>query len=379
MQAAAIAKRKGFEPAPVPLRRRHKSRPITITPAIAELLRQHAPVAIGVSGGKDSQAAAIATFEYLDRVGHTGPRLLIHADLGIVEWTDSLPVCERLASLLGAELVIVRRKQGGLMQRWESRWRSNLARYEDLSTVTLVPCWSTPALRFCTSELKTSQIHAELGRSFKGLPVISVVGVRRQESRQRARAGIADRNLRSGIWTWRPILDWTEAEVFEAIDAWGVALHPAYRQFGMTRVSCRFCIMSSLADLKAASCQPEAHELYRRMVDLECRSTFAFQGARWLGDIAQHLLHPDARRALAAAKETAARRVAVERRISRPMLYVKGWPTRMLSDPEADLLAEVRAEISGLLQLNARFLDRDGIHGRYAELLAIKASKSRSA
>lgn len=377
MQAFPIAKRKDFEPARLPLR--HKSRPIAITPAIAALLWQHAPVAIGVSGGKDSQAAAIATFEYLDRIGHTGPRLLIHADLGIVEWADSLPVCEHLASLLGVELVIVRRKQGGLMQRWESRWRSNVARYEDLSTVSLVPCWSTPALRFCTSELKTSQIHAALGRSFKGLTVISVVGVRRQESRQRARAGIADRNHRSGTWTWRPILDWTEAEVFDAIDAWGVALHPAYRQFGMTRVSCRFCIMSSLSDLKAASCQLEAQGLYRRMVDLECRSTFAFQGARWLGDIAPHLLHPDARDALAFAKEMAARRIAAEHRISRSMLYVKGWPTRMLSDTEAELLAEVRAEVSDLLRLNARFLDRDAIHGRYAELLAIKASKSRSA
>ncbi|MBD3847407.1 hypothetical protein IED13_17020 [Bosea sp. SSUT16] len=232
MRAAAIAKRKGFEPAPAPLRSRYKSRPIASTPAIAELLRQHAPVAIGVSGGKDSQAAAIATFEYLDRVGHIGPRL---------------------------------------------------------------------------------------------------------------------------------------------------ALHPAYRQFGMTRVSCRFCIMSSLADLKAASCQTKAHELYRTMVDLECRSSFAFQGARWLGDIAPHLLDHDARDALVLAKKTAARRIAAERRISRPMRFVKGWPTRMLSDTEADLLAEVRAEISGLLQLNARFLDRDGIHGRYAELLAVKASKSRSA
>jgi hypothetical protein len=82
---------------------------------------------------------------------------------------------------------------------------------------------------------------------------------------------------------------------------------------------------------------------------------------------------------LAFAKEMAARRIAAEHRISRSMLYVKGWPTRMLSDTEAELLAEVRAEVSDLLRLNARFLDRDAIHGRYAELLAIKASKSRSA
>lgn len=103
-------------------------------------------VAIGVSGGKDSQAAAMATFDYLDRIGHCGPCFLIHADLGSVEWADSLPTCEQLSDRLAAELIVVRRKQGGLMDRRESRWRSNVARYENLSTVTLVPCWSTPTI-----------------------------------------------------------------------------------------------------------------------------------------------------------------------------------------------------------------------------------------
>lgn len=145
-----------------------RSPPVAITPIIADLLRRHAPVAIGISGGKDSQAAAIATFEHLDRIGHAGPRLLIHADRGVVEWKDSLPVCERLAETLDTELVVVCRKQGGLLERWEGRWRSNVARYEDLGTVTLVPCWSTPSMRFCTSELKTTKIHAELLRGFKG-------------------------------------------------------------------------------------------------------------------------------------------------------------------------------------------------------------------
>ncbi|MFK0333878.1 phosphoadenosine phosphosulfate reductase family protein [Rhizobium sp. NPDC090275] len=349
--------------------------PIAVTPAIADLLGQEAAVAVGVSGGKDSQAAAIAIFEYLDRIGHAGPRILIHADLGMVEWHDSLPVCERLASALGTQLVVVRRKQGGLMERWESRWHSNVWRYEDLRTVTLVPCWSTPAMRFCTSELKTSKIQGELARSFKGRQIISVVGVRREESRQRARAAVADRNPRNGIWTWRPILDWHEEEVFRSINTRDIEPHPAYRQFGMTRVSCRFCIMSSLADLQAATCQSEAHDLYRRMVDLECRSTFAFQGARWLGDIAPHLLCRDARERLAAAKDKARRRAEVERRILQPMLYVKGWPTRMLSDAEADLLAEVRCQVSELLCLNARYLDRTAIHRRYAALLATRAVK----
>lgn len=59
------------------------------TAEIGALLSRDAVVAIGVSGvsgGKDSDACALATAAYLDQVGHRGPRLLIHADLGSVEW-----------------------------------------------------------------------------------------------------------------------------------------------------------------------------------------------------------------------------------------------------------------------------------------------------
>lgn len=345
-----------------------------VTTEIVELLSAGAAVAIGVSGGKDSHAAAVATVRYLDQIGHEGPRMLIHSDLGIVEWNDSLPMCERLAAHLGIELVIVRRKAGGLMERWEARWESSRFRYETLSTVTLVPCWSTPAMRFCTSELKTQVIVPELKRRFKGPAIVNVTGIRRAESAQRAKAMIAEPNADGRIWNWRPIVDWSEQQVFDYIDGSGLPPHPAYRQFGMSRVSCRFCIMSNGVDLQAAARQPESLQLYRRMVDLESRSSFAFQGARWLGDIAPALLDADARAALDKAKGIAAARASAEKRITKPMLYVGGWPTRMLTDSEADLLADVRQEVSALLGFEPKFVDRDTIHGRYAELLQQKAT-----
>src|SRR3546814_19962880 len=98
-------------------------------PEIDSLLWNGAAVAIGVSGGKDSQAAAIATVRHLDQVGHSGPRLLIHSDLGLVEWAESAPACAALAGHLGLELVTVHRKAGGLMERWEARWTSRVRRY----------------------------------------------------------------------------------------------------------------------------------------------------------------------------------------------------------------------------------------------------------
>lgn len=342
---------------------------VVSTNEIDALILAGAPVAIGVSGGKDSQAAAIAMFDYLDKMHHRGPRVLVHSDLGSVEWRDSLPVCEALAMALGCELIVVRRKAGGLMQRWKRRHELAVERYQLLSTVTLVPCWSTPDMRFCTSELKTHVIIAELKRRFKGQTVINVTGIRRAESAKRARATVADCSIDGRIWNWRPILEWDTEEVFDSIRQRGLTPHPAYTSFGMSRVSCRFCIMSSLPDMIAAANQPEAQDLYREMVDLEIASTFAFQGGRWLGDIAPHLLTGAQRAGLTAAKAKSVARSRLEGRITPDMLYVKGWPVRMLTDEEADILADVRQRVSAIIGIDATCLDRSSIHARYADLI----------
>lgn len=345
--------------------------PIATTPDIDALIAANAPVAVGVSGGKDSQAAALATFAHLDACGHTGPRVLIHSDLGSVEWKASLPACEALAAHLGCELIVVRRKAGDLMDRWEARWQSSIRRYANLETVMLVLPWSTPSMRFCTSELKTHIIAAELRRRFKGQTVINVTGVRRDESAARAKGSIAGADADGKVWNWRPISDWTIGEVFAYIAACGLEAHEAYVKFGMSRVSCKFCIMSNEADMIAASAIEESHDLYRRMVALEIASTFAFQGSRWLGDVAPHLLSDDQRHDLHYAKLRGVQRIAAEKRITKGMLYVKGWPTRMLTDSEAALLAEVRQTVRRTLNLpGVRFLDIVAIHGRYAELMA---------
>ena len=342
---------------------------------VERLLAKDSPVAIGVSGGKDSQAAALSTFHYLKSIGHRGPLILIHADLGSVEWNDSLGICRELADHLRCELVVVRRKGGGLMERWESRWLSSKARYETLSTVTLVPCWSTPGMRFCTSEQKTHVIIAELKRRFAGQQVINVTGVRREESPRRSLMAVSDLESSGRILNWRPILDLTVDEVFAMIDASGLRPHPAYRVFGMSRVSCRWCIMSSLPDMVAAAQQKEGLGLFRRMVALEINSGFAFQGSRWLGDIAPQLLSAKMQKDLTDAKNKAARRIQIEKRITKPMLYVKGWPTRLLTDSEANILAEVRLAVTDLYGFDARYLHRDEIHQRYDDLLKIRGAR----
>jgi len=356
---------------------------IAVTDDLSDLLSRHCAVAIGVSGGKDSQACALATFEYLDRIGHRGPRVLVHSDLGMVEWVESLPACEDLARHLGVELMVVRRKAGGLMERWESRWESSVRRYAALSTVTVVLPWSTPALRFCTSELKTHVIASALRRKFPGQNILNVTGIRREESAARARSSVAslDSCSRSGseTWSWRPILDWSTQEVFAGIDDSGMTPHPAYRTWGMSRVSCAFCIMSSAGDLRASSRNPAHQDIYRRMVRLETRSTFGFQGNRWLADVAPHLLSDSERSDVAAAKIRAAARVAVEQRIPRDLLYTKGWPNRMPTPDEAELLASVRRDVSTALRIDAQFLTGQEVLRRYAELMALNKNSGSEA
>ena len=54
---------------------------VATTPEIESALDSQAPVFIGVSGGKDSQALAYRLCDHLDNRSHAGPRLLIHCDL----------------------------------------------------------------------------------------------------------------------------------------------------------------------------------------------------------------------------------------------------------------------------------------------------------
>jgi hypothetical protein len=111
---------------------------LSVTPLITDLLHADAPIAIGISGGKDSDVAGFETVRYLREIGHQGPKILIHSDLGRVEHKDSLPQCQRLADRLGLELVVVRRQAGDMMDRWLARWQSSVRRYGALECVKLI-------------------------------------------------------------------------------------------------------------------------------------------------------------------------------------------------------------------------------------------------
>lgn len=340
-----------------------------------------ARVVFSLSGGKDSAAAAFAASRWLDMMGH--PRELrsaIHADLGMIEWRSTPQVVEKTADHLGVPLTVVRRKAGGLITRWEQRWKSSLERYERLTTYQLVSPWSSAKLRYCTSEAKVAPIGSHLRRAFAGETIISVVGIRREESRARSAEPISKADTRfaakgnragTRMITWHPVIDWTAAQVFAWHEAEGVELHEAYRM-GATRLSCSFCVLAGLLNLSVSAANQGNHDAFRRIVALENVSAFAFQPNRWLADIAPGLLNVEEITSSTWARELAARRKALEARLPVDLRFKRGWPPRIPSLAEAQTIAAVRNELLRAHGLQTRWPDAPAVRARFAELHAAR-------
>jgi 3'-phosphoadenosine 5'-phosphosulfate sulfotransferase (PAPS reductase)/FAD synthetase len=361
--------------------------PIAVDPAVLGAVQDGAWVIFSLSGGKDSAAAAFAASAWLDRIGHDrGRRLAVHADLGRAEWETTPATVAAIAAALGVELLVVRRRAGDLVARWEQRFVNAKARYEALETYHLIGPWSQANKRFCTSEHKTHVIRAALARRLAGATILSVVGIRREESAVRRATPISVRDTKAGTPTrgpgtimlrWHPLVDWTTTQVFEAHRRFGWPLHEAYGCFGSTRLSCRFCVLASLSDLEASSRAIANADHYRHLVGMEVDSTFSFQPTRWLGDVALGLLTADLARALAAARLDAARRRAIEAAMPPELRYIKGWPPRLPTPAEAHAIAEARRPILDRHRLADRYPDADAVRARFSELLEAKATRKR--
>jgi 3'-phosphoadenosine 5'-phosphosulfate sulfotransferase (PAPS reductase)/FAD synthetase len=78
---------------------------------------------------------------------------------------------------------------------------------------------------------------------FANAKVCVMTGERRQESRNRATYNEVDVELtqKRQVIQWRPIIDWTEKEVWDIMEAHKVQPHPCY-EMGWGRCSCQLCI-----------------------------------------------------------------------------------------------------------------------------------------
>lgn len=112
--------------------------------------------------------------------------------------------------------------------------------------------------QFCTQELKRNMaVGFQLDLLEKGHRVISWQGVRRDESENRRFAKKAER-VAPGFWQFRPLVEWTAAQVIALAEARGIRHNPLYLQ-GMTRVGCMPCINVNKGELRQIALRFPTH------------------------------------------------------------------------------------------------------------------------
>jgi 3'-phosphoadenosine 5'-phosphosulfate sulfotransferase (PAPS reductase)/FAD synthetase len=224
------------------------------------------------SGGKDSMAMLARLLQIVPRE----QILVVHASLGEAEWPGALDKAEQHADAEGLPFVVARSVKT-FFEMVEHRYKVRPGPNS--------PCWPSAANRQCTSDLKRGPIEREVRRYAKHhgfTTIVSCMGIRAQESCQRAKAVAFRRNERGSIagrdwYEWLPIHGLSEAEVFATIERSPLLPHYAYA-LGNDRLSCIFCIMGSRNDLRNGA---EQHpELYARYREIEQRTGYTMHQSR---------------------------------------------------------------------------------------------------
>ena len=209
---------------------------------IKKLIENGALFICNDSAGKDSQAMKI----YLKSIIPKGQLIIIHAHLPEVEWEGNL---EHIKKYADCHPVVEVKANKTFFQMVENRFKNRPE----------VPSWPSASTRQCTSDLKRGPIQKfinnySLKNGFK--EVVNCIGLRAEESPGRAKKipfqlkSINSCKHRTQ-YEWLPIHDWLIGKVLETVELAGEKLHYAYG-LGMTRLSCKFCIMSSEHDLRIA-------------------------------------------------------------------------------------------------------------------------------
>jgi DNA sulfur modification protein DndC len=223
---------------------------------IDALVARGALFAVNHSAGKDSQAMM-----HLVRQRVPAEQIVvIHADLGPVEWSGVLDHIKN--NIDDLPLLVCKNERRDLLQMIDDRGM-----------------FPSPQQRQCTSDLKRGPIERTIRRHLKAHPefgglVVNCMGMRAEESPGRSKLKsfkLHEGNSVAGRewYDWLPIQDMKIDQVWETIADAGQVPHFAYA-LGMSRLSCCFCIMSSVKDLIVAANNNQA--LYATYCYLELKT-----------------------------------------------------------------------------------------------------------
>ncbi|WP_329583745.1 phosphoadenosine phosphosulfate reductase family protein [Streptomyces sp. NBC_01361] len=237
-------------------------------------------ILVSTSGGKDSLVCGHRVVTLAAEAGCLDKVVWVHADLGEEsEWPGVRELAQRQAERYGVKFRVVK-ADPGLLGLVEKRGM-----------------WPDAARRLCTSSLKRdkiaplfTQITDALGLDEQAL-IVSALGLRAAESPARARKlplAIDARasNGRRMVLTWHPILELTEADVWQQITDAGLEYHPVYDAL-MPRLSCVFCVLAGFSVLVRAVrlCWALGLPLPEKYTDLESRIGHRFKEQYSLADV----------------------------------------------------------------------------------------------
>lgn len=194
--------------------------------------------------------------------------VVVHCDLGRVEWRGTRELAEEQAKHYGLRFIVVSRPQGDLLTHVEQRGM-----------------WPSSTARYCTSDHKRGQVHRVLTQLTKEsgagrrVRILNCMGIRAAESPARSKKvpyqldAVASNGKRE-VWTWFPIFEWSVDQVWARIRFSGVRHHYAY-DLGMPRLSCAFCIFAPPKALVLAG--RHNRELLTQYVGVEQRIGHTFR------------------------------------------------------------------------------------------------------
>lgn len=250
-------------------------------------------IVANVSAGKDSMAMLAELVAHARAAGVLDRIVVVHADLGDAEWDGTRDLAAEHAAAYGLRFEVVARTGSGLIDRIEER-----GMFPDADNR-----WCTsdfkrgPVRRLLTALVREATAAGHVGQ----VRILNVMGLRADESPARrrllafshdgswtcpcagcrrrraiaepykakklpvpkhARTGHGASNTLRHVDTWLPVHSWSTTDVWAAVRASGLRVHPAYAQ-GMPRLSCVFCVLASRSALvRAAQLQPKLAARY---------------------------------------------------------------------------------------------------------------------
>ncbi|MGW0033043.1 phosphoadenosine phosphosulfate reductase domain-containing protein [Streptomyces sp. NPDC003314] len=265
----------------------HASVPLTPWTTVPdELIRDADRVVVSSSGGADSQAMLSYIVGRASALGMLDKVVVVHADLGRIEWAGTRELAAEQARLAGVRrFEVVRASGADLLERVKIRFgklkakaeREALERGEDPATAVVAPAWPSSSARWCTPDAKRDPIRklytrltAELAHLGRPVRILECIGQRAAESSQRAKLAPVEINRGASngkrhVTTWRPIHGWSDSAVWREIARSGLPYHEAY-DWGNRRLSCVFCVLGCVSDLvNGARRVPELAAAYAEM------------------------------------------------------------------------------------------------------------------